>query len=183
MIVDGVALPVCQRCTGLYGGALFTGLWLFIAGVWRRGLPPRSVVGVHAAALVVALLGGLHVFDFGPTWRLMCGLWTGHVAITWLTTGATQLRACTRGTTADALAWSDRQTIAAWVAAAAPVAVAAALTAVPAVGWIVWACAISGGALLLAGVCLRAIFVLIGAGRAVATIGRDARGVRHHEPS
>lgn len=174
-VVDGVALPVCQRCTGLYVGALLTGMWLLAGGVRRRGLPELSVVCIHAGALIVALLGGLHVFDFGPAWRLMCGLWTGHVAMTWLVTGATQVRAWTRAASADELAWSRRQTMEAWIAVIAPVAIAPALTMAPPASWNLWACAIIGGALLLAGVCLRAICVLIGTAKVVATVGLNTR--------
>ncbi len=174
-VADGVVLPVCQRCTGLYVGALLTGMWLLVGGAWRRGLPDLGVVCVHAGALIVALLGGLHVFDFGPAWRLMCGLWTGHVAMTWLVTGATQVRAWTRAASADEVAWSGRQTMAAWLAIAAPVAVAAALTTAPPASWSLWACVIVGGALLLAGVCLRAICVLIGAAKMAATVGCSTR--------
>ncbi len=37
-VIDGVPLPVCQRCTGLYIGALLTGAWLLVSGVRRRGV-------------------------------------------------------------------------------------------------------------------------------------------------
>jgi hypothetical protein len=42
-IADGAALPVCQRCLGLYLGAALTALWLLGTGIWRRGLPSWSV--------------------------------------------------------------------------------------------------------------------------------------------
>ena len=85
--VDGQALPVCQRCLGLYLGALITLAWLIASGVWRHGLPGKRVMAVHAMALLVAGLGGLHVIDIGPRWRLACGLLTGHVTAFWLAAG------------------------------------------------------------------------------------------------
>ncbi len=85
--VDGQALPVCERCLGLYLGALVTLAWLIAAGIWRRGLPSKWVIAVHVAALLVAGAGGLHAIDAGPRWRLACGLLTGHVTAFWLAAG------------------------------------------------------------------------------------------------
>lgn len=91
LLVDGVSLPVCQRCLGLYVGAAVTcGAWI-AAGLWRRGLPTGRVVGLHAVLLATAMLGGLHVLDGGVTWRLLCGLWTGHVVFLWLAGSARHL--------------------------------------------------------------------------------------------
>ena len=87
-ILDGEALPVCQRCLGLYAGAALTGLWLVASGAWRRALPERSVAYAHIAMLLAAIAGGVHWVDAGPAWRLVCGLWTGHVAMLWLVGGA-----------------------------------------------------------------------------------------------
>jgi uncharacterized membrane protein len=91
-IIDGKALPVCQRCLGLYAGAALTGVWLLASGIWRRGLPERSVSIANILMLAAAMLGGLHIIDGTPAWRLTCGLWTGHVAMLWLVGGATHLR-------------------------------------------------------------------------------------------
>jgi len=90
-VLDGEALPVCQRCLGLYAGAALTGLWLVASGAWRRALPERSVAYAHIAMLLAAMAGGVHWLDAGPTWRLVCGLWTGHVAMLWLVGGAGHL--------------------------------------------------------------------------------------------
>jgi len=88
-IVDGLELPLCQRCLGLYLGAEVTLVWLVASGIWRRGLPPATIAGIHATALVAAMLGGLHLLvDGGPVWRFACGLGTGHVVAFWLV-GAT----------------------------------------------------------------------------------------------
>jgi len=88
-VVDGRALPLCQRCLGLYAGAALTMAWLIASGLWgrslwRRGLPCRSVLAVNILCLTAAMLGGMHIIDIGPRWRMLCGLWTGHVAVLWL---------------------------------------------------------------------------------------------------
>jgi hypothetical protein len=90
-VLDGEALPICQRCFGLYAGAAVTGAWLLLAGGWRCGLPNRAAGWVQGIALFAAMLGGLHAIDAGPAWRLTCGLWTGHVAALWLTGAGVQL--------------------------------------------------------------------------------------------
>ncbi len=59
--------------------------------VWRFGLPPAGVLAVQSAAILAAMLGGLHIIDLGPAWRLACGLWTGQVAMAWLVAGAGEL--------------------------------------------------------------------------------------------
>jgi len=87
-VLDGEALPVCQRCLGLYAGAALTGLWILASGLWRRALPERSAAYAHIVMLLAAMAGGVHWLDAGPTWRLVCGLWTGHVAMLWLVGGA-----------------------------------------------------------------------------------------------
>lgn len=135
-VVDGVSLPVCQRCLGLYAGAAVTWGGLLLGNAWRRTLPPRPVVALQAAALIAALLGGLHVIDGGPAWRLLCGLWTGHVIVVWLVGGAGQLAAA--GGTHPVPEWSRRASI---VLAAAPGALAVVAWGFAAwgrVGWYLW---------------------------------------------
>ena len=92
LLVEGVPLPVCQRCLGLYIAAAVTGAYLIVSGAWRQGYPARRAIVVHSLMLMAAMLGGLHLIDFGPTWRLVCGLWTGHVAMIWLLGGARSLQ-------------------------------------------------------------------------------------------
>jgi uncharacterized membrane protein len=149
-VVDGVALPVCARCTGLYLGALLTGLWLLAGGLRRRGLPDRHVVVLQVGALILALLGGIHVVDFGARWRLLCGLWTGHVAVVWLVTGAAQLGAWLGGLPADPLNWSPRQTRTALMAIGIMPVLAGLTATLPPRGWWGATVGVVGGAAVLA---------------------------------
>jgi hypothetical protein len=90
--IDEAPLPVCQRCLGLYAGFGLTVVWLFVSGLWRRGLPPVGVLALHVGLLLVAMAGGLHWIDPGRRWRLACGLVTGHVAAVWILGGLTTMR-------------------------------------------------------------------------------------------
>jgi uncharacterized membrane protein len=147
--VDGIALPVDQRCLGLYLGAFLTALWLAGSGVWRRGLPGPGVLLVHIALLGAALLGGLHVIDPGPQWRLLFGLWTGHVVIFWLVGASMQL--CSRGRSDPRLPlpWGASDRLQALVAPAALAGIAALFPLVLPPGWYFWAAtAILGAAVL-----------------------------------
>lgn len=83
----GIELPLCQRCLGLYLGALIAAIILFSFKVFRSGLPPKIVFFVQASALFLAMLGGIHAIDFGPEWRFLCGLWTGFVCAWWSVAG------------------------------------------------------------------------------------------------
>ncbi|MCF7957053.1 MAG: DUF2085 domain-containing protein [Phycisphaerae bacterium] len=90
--IAGEILPLCQRCLGLYIGVLLTALWLCLSRSWRKGLPATPVIILHSIMLLTAMAGGLHVFDPSPTWRFLCGLWTGHVGLTWLVGATVWLR-------------------------------------------------------------------------------------------
>ena len=103
--VDGAALPVCQRCLGLYVGAALTAAWVLVARLWRRGLPPGALLASHVLVLAGAILGGVHVLDFGPLWRLVCGLATGHILLLWLVMGAAHLWRAGRQTVAPPQPW------------------------------------------------------------------------------
>ena len=97
-VVEGLPLPLCQRCLGLYLGAGLALLWLAATRPWRRGFPPLPVLALHAAALLMALAGGLHWLDLGPRWRFLCGLLTGYVLAHWFVLGALALRRPKTGT-------------------------------------------------------------------------------------
>ena len=153
-VIDGVPLPVCQRCLGLYLGALLTALWPLGWRLWRSGLPGRRAVIVEAIALATAMLAGLHVIEGGATWRLLCGLWTGHVVMLWLVGGAAELRALSRPGRAPLPAWTKRTQLAALAVVPLLALLALAFVRLPPVGWYVWTTAAALGvvALLLAGI-------------------------------
>ncbi|MCJ7543291.1 MAG: DUF2085 domain-containing protein [Phycisphaerae bacterium] len=110
-VVDGAALPVCERCLGLYVGAAVTVVWVVAARLWRRGLPPGAVVAGHLVVLAGAMLGGLHVIVSGPLWRLICGLTTGHVLMLWLALGAVHLWRAGRLSPVPPRRWGRGQTV------------------------------------------------------------------------
>lgn len=140
--VDGLVLPVCQRCLGLYLGAAVTLVWLLAARQHRSGLPPGGVLLLQAGLLCLALLGGIHVIDLGPRWRLACGLWTGYVAVAWLLAGSVQLG----GRTRTAHAGSDWPALA---LAAGLSLLALAWDRVAPLGWWFWSVAALAGLLAL----------------------------------
>ncbi len=146
-VIDGQTLPVCQRCCGLYVGAAVTGIWLAASGLWRLGLPGRNVLIVHLAMLAAALLGGLHVIDPGPRWRLLCGLWTGHVVTFWLLAGAWQLSKRRRRFTSRK-AWRMRDQLLALAAAPVLAAIAAAFEPLKSLGLIFWTASVATGAVV-----------------------------------
>jgi uncharacterized membrane protein len=148
-VIDGVPLPVCQRCLGLYVGALLTASWLLGWRLWSSGLPGRRAVIVEAVALATAMLGGLHVLDGGATWRLLCGLWTGHVVMLWLVGGAAELRALKRPDRSPLPAWTKRAQLAALAAVPLLALLACVFWRLPAVGWYVWTMAAALGVLAL----------------------------------
>ncbi len=137
-VVDGMPLPLCQRCLGLYVGAFLTAIWLFGFGLWRRGLPNWNVLLVHTAALLAAMLGGIHVIDPGPLWRLTCGLWTGHVVMFWLVGAATQLWHLAHSTAPAPLDWRRRDTLQCLILPALLPALALAFPALSKMGWYLW---------------------------------------------
>jgi len=108
-VVEGRALPVCERCLGLYVGAAATGAWVVASRVWRRGLPSRGVAWAEIAFLVLALAGGVHWVDAGPAWRMACGLWLGHVAMVWLAGGAGHLARLSHRGAAEQAPWRTRE--------------------------------------------------------------------------
>ena len=165
-VVDDAALPVCQRCLGLYVGAAGTGMWIILRGLWRRGFPPWPVFVGNVAALLAAMLGGLHVADFGPLWRLACGLWTGHVAVGWLVAGAAHLRAGRPRVPAFA-PWrpADRLLGCLWPPLLG--ALAWGFGPLLAFGRAFWTAAAAGGAVVLAASILIALVVAVEYGLAV----------------
>ena len=158
-VVDGCALPVCERCFGLYAGAALTGLWLLASGTWRRGLPDRPVVLANIAMLLAAMAGGLHLVDAGPAWRLVCGLWTGHVALLWLIGAAGHFHRAARSGPPHP-PWPLPLRLQALAAAPALALLAVLFTRLVTRGWVLWTALIVLGAAALLAALLSAVLAM-----------------------
>jgi len=169
----GALLPVCQRCLGLYVGALLTAAWLAATGLWRRGLPSWSVFVVHVAVLLAAMFGGLHAWGDSPAMKVACGLWTGHVAMLWLVGGAVHLRLGSRRAGGPQLPWRTRDKLQALAAPLLLAGLAAAAPRAMALGWWPWTAAalLGAAALLLAGA-----LALVATAASLLTPSAGARG-------
>ena len=179
----GAAWIVCQRCAGLYIGAVLTAGWLFACGIWRRGLPPWRVFLAHLIVLIGGMLGGTGVIELGAAWRVICGLWTGHVSMVWLIGGGQHLLLLARGRRRQ-LPWRGRDKVQGLVAPALLAAIGVAIASVdtPALlGW--WApsivvavgavCLAAAVALAIAGVLWWSVAGLSGAGALSQQEGAD----------
>ena len=87
-VIDGYVLPFCQRCTGVYIGLGISFVYLLASGYYKKGLPPRSIIYVNIASLLIMPIFGFHLLDPGPAWRLWSGLIFGN-AIAFLLCPAT----------------------------------------------------------------------------------------------
>lgn len=76
--IDSHLLPFCQRCTGLYVGLGISFIYLFLIGHYKKGLPPRSIVYVNVASLLIMPVFGFHFLDPGSAWRFWSGLIYGN---------------------------------------------------------------------------------------------------------
>jgi len=76
--IDGMLLPLCQRCTGLYVGMGISFIWLLANRYYKKGLPSRSTTRINIASLVIMGVFGYHLLDPGPEWRLWSGLVFGN---------------------------------------------------------------------------------------------------------
>ena len=156
-VLDGEALPVCQRCLGLYAGAALTGLWILASGLWRRALPERSAAYANIVMLLAAMAGGVHWLDAGPTWRLVCGLWTSHVAMLWLVGGAGHLLRLAGREPFEDPPWPRGLRVQALAAGPVLAMLAVAFTQFLSTGWPVAAALVVAGAMFLALALVRAI--------------------------
>jgi uncharacterized membrane protein len=77
---DGLALPCCQRCTGLYMGAVIA----LLLQVILRPRPTAAWRWLHAALLLQIVPLGLHWLPQGPVLRSWSGLWLGFAAVFFL---------------------------------------------------------------------------------------------------
>lgn len=76
--IDGLLLPLCQRCTGVYVGMGISFIWLLANCYYKKGLPPRTVIYVNIVSSVIMPVFGFHLLDPGPGWRLWSGLIFGN---------------------------------------------------------------------------------------------------------
>jgi uncharacterized membrane protein len=72
-IIAGVRMPCCQRCVGLYIGALGAVLLLRVV----RPALTRRFMWAHGAMLALLLPFGLYWIPQGPTLRMLSGLSAG----------------------------------------------------------------------------------------------------------
>jgi polyferredoxin len=169
---DGVALVVCQRCLGMYVGAVLTAGWLAASGVWRRGLGSWGVFLIQEVTILLAMLGGVHVWGHSPVGRVLCGLWTGHVVLGWLVGGGGHLWRLAHRPPRPQLLWRRGDKL---QAAAAPLVLAGVAWLIPhamTLGCTLWtAAAAAGAAVLAAGLALAA-------GGAAALAAARIRGTR-----
>lgn len=77
----GLPLPVCQRCTGLYIGAVLAAVLL----VWFRPRLERWFLWLHGLFLVAMAPCGLHWIGNGPQARTISGLVFGAAVVLFLT--------------------------------------------------------------------------------------------------
>lgn len=80
-VIDGDILPFCQRCTGVYLGMGIGFVYLFASGYYKKGLPPRSIIYVNIASLLIMPISGFHLLDPGSAWRLWSGLIFGNAIV------------------------------------------------------------------------------------------------------
>lgn len=150
---SGEALCVCQRCLGMYVGAALTAGWVAGSGLWRRGLATWGVFLIQEVTILLAMLGGVHVWGHSPMGRVLCGLWTGHVVLLWLVGGGGHLWRLACHPARPQLRWRRADKL---QAAAIPLIGVAWLTPhAMGLGWTFWSlAAAAGAAALVAGLVL-----------------------------
>jgi len=77
---DGLVLPCCQRCTGLYLGALAA----FILQSLLRPSMNRNFLWVHGMFLMLMVPFGFHWLPQGPLLRSWTGVLFGFAVVTFL---------------------------------------------------------------------------------------------------
>ena len=97
--INGLLLPLCQRCTGVYVGMGISFIWLFAYRYYKKGLLPRGVIYVNIASLVIMQVFGFHLLDPGPEWRLWSGLIFGNAVAFLILPGSSLV--CNEGRAAE----------------------------------------------------------------------------------
>ena len=81
-MIDGNLLPFCERCTGVYLGLGVSFIYLLLTQRHKKDLPPRGIIYINIASLVIMPIFGFHLVDPGPSWRLWTGLIYGNAIAT-----------------------------------------------------------------------------------------------------
>jgi uncharacterized membrane protein len=79
-VLGGLPLPCCQRCTGLYAGALLA----IALHAWLRPRLSKGFVQAHAVFLLQLALAGLPGLAQGPVLRTISGLLYGFGVVAFL---------------------------------------------------------------------------------------------------
>jgi uncharacterized membrane protein len=79
--IAGQQLPLCQRCTGVYVGMGISLVFLLLGRYHKKGLPPKGIVYLNIACLLIMPVFGFHLLDPGPLWRLWSGLIFGNAIV------------------------------------------------------------------------------------------------------
>lgn len=95
--IAGRLLPFCQRCTGVYLGLGISFVYLLVSRHYKKGLPPRSVIYVNIASLLMMPVFGFHFLDPGSAWRFWSGLIFGNAIASLILPAASIL--CNQGKT------------------------------------------------------------------------------------
>ena len=69
----GLSMPVCERCLGLYVGAV----WALVLVVLLRASPTRAMLWLHGMAMLAMLPFGYHFVPHGPIVRTVTGFLFG----------------------------------------------------------------------------------------------------------
>jgi uncharacterized membrane protein len=89
----GIALPCCQRCSGLYAGALIA----LLLQVFLRPRWGNAGQAIHGLMLLQVVPLGLHWVPQGPVLRSWSGLWLGFAAVCFLWAAPARWWALRRG--------------------------------------------------------------------------------------
>lgn len=76
--IVGQLLPFCQRCAGVYLGLGISFVYLLVSRHYKKGLPPRGIIYVNVASLLMMPIFGFHFLDPGSAWRFWSGLIFGN---------------------------------------------------------------------------------------------------------
>jgi uncharacterized membrane protein len=83
-IKEGLQMPMCARCSGMYIAAMITLGYLFAFHNKKAGYPPKSIMIILALFVILWLVDGINSFlHLFPFWKFLyeplnlTRLWTG----------------------------------------------------------------------------------------------------------